>query len=134
MFKVVKSSSGFTLIELLIVMVIMGLLASLVAPEMFAKVGSSKRKTAQAQMQMLSTSLDAYRLDIGQYPQDLNELRSSDHKNWDGPYVPKAIPLDPWSNPYIYRFPGTAGDYDLKSLGADGKEGGEDENADIALQ
>lgn len=134
MFKVLKGSSGFTLIELLIVMVIMGLLASLVAPEMFAKVGSSKRKTASAQMQMLATSLDAYRLDVGQYPQDLNELRTSDHKSWDGPYVPKAIPLDPWSNPYIYRFPGTTGPYDLKSLGADGKEGGEDENADIVLQ
>lgn len=126
-----RVQKGFTLIELLIVMVIIGLLASLVAPTMFSKVDSSKIDTAKAQMQMFSTSLDAFRLDVGRYPDRLDELRSSDKRGWDGPYIPKDIPLDPWSNPYIYRFPGLNGDYDLLSLGADGVEGGEESNADI---
>lgn len=122
---------GFTLIELLIVMVILGLLASLVAPQMFSKVESSRRGTASAQMQMLATSLDAYRLDVGKYPENLNELTQSTNKKWDGPYLPRDVPLDPWGNPYIYRFPGNNGQFDLLSLGADGREAGEGENADI---
>lgn len=122
---------GFTLIELLIVMVILGLLASLVAPQMFSKVESSRRGTASAQMQMLATSLDAYRLDVGKYPENLNELTQSTNKKWDGPYLPRDVPLDPWGNPYIYRFPGNNGQFDLSSLGADGREAGEGENADI---
>ncbi|PWF63888.1 type II secretion system protein GspG [Shewanella sp. BC20] len=124
-------NQGFTLIELLIVMVILGLLASLVAPQMFSKVESSRRGTASAQMQMLATSLDAYRLDIGKYPDSLSELTQSTNKKWDGPYLPRDVPSDPWGNPYIYRFPGNNGQFDLLSLGADGREGGEGENADI---
>jgi general secretion pathway protein G len=124
-------NQGFTLIELLIVMVILGLLASLVAPQMFSKVESSRRGTASAQMQMLATSLDAYRLDIGKYPESLSELTQSTNKKWDGPYLPRDVPSDPWGNPYIYRFPGNNGQFDLLSLGADGREGGEGENADI---
>ena len=126
-------NKGFTLIELLIVMVILGLLASLVAPEMFSKVDSSQRKTAVAQMQMLQTALSAHRLDTGTYPEDLNGLRKSDNKRWDGPYLPKEVPLDPWGNAYVYRFPGTGESlpYDLFSYGADGREGGEELNADI---
>ncbi|WP_257976616.1 type II secretion system major pseudopilin GspG, partial [Vibrio parahaemolyticus] len=126
------SKKGFTLIELLIVMVILGLLASLVAPTMFSKVSSSKVKTAETQMQMLATSLDAYRLDVGRYPDNLQELRSSDVRFWDGPYMQKSIPNDPWGNPYIYKFPGEHNEYDLLSYGADGRSGGEDENADIS--
>jgi len=126
---------GFTLIELLIVMVILGLLASLVAPEMFSKVDSSQRKTATAQMQMLQTAISAYRLDIGNFPQSLNELRQSDNPRWDGPYLPKDVPLDPWGNAYIYRFPGSSSAaYDLFSYGADGREGGEELNADIFVE
>lgn len=124
-------NQGFTLIELLIVMVILGLLASLVAPQMFSKVESSRRGTASAQMQMLATSLDAYRLDVGKYPDNLTELRQSTNKKWDGPYLPRDIPFDPWGNPYVYRFPGNNGPFDMVSLGADGREGGEGENADI---
>lgn len=126
--------SGFTLIELLIVMVILGLLASLVAPTMFSKVESSKRNTATAQMEMLATSLDAYRLDVGRYPDQLNELLSSDKKGWDGPYLPKNVPADPWGNPYVYRFPGQVHDFDLISLGADGADGGEEDNADVSYR
>ena len=127
-----ERKKGFTLIELLIVMVIIGLLASLVAPTMFSKVSSSKVKTAEAQMDLLSTSLDAYRLDIGAYPEKLNELRESSKELWDGPYIQKKIPNDPWGNSYVYALPTGSYPYVLKSLGADGEEGGNDENADIS--
>ncbi|HCE2180524.1 TPA: type II secretion system major pseudopilin GspG [Vibrio parahaemolyticus] len=128
----VNQSKGFTLIELLIVMVILGLLASLVAPTMFSKVSSSKIKTAETQMQMLATSLDAFRLDVGNYPSELNELRQSTQNGWDGPYLPKNVPNDPWGNPYVYRFPGEHSEYDLMSYGADGQVGGEGESADVS--
>lgn len=129
-----KKNSGFTLIELLIVIVILGLLMSLVAPKMFSKVDSSKRKTALAQMQMLQTSLDTYRLDIGDYPSNLNELRMSEQPNWDGPYISKNIPNDPWGRAYVYQSPGENGeDYTLMSYGKDGKAGGQDDNEDIVL-
>lgn len=129
-----KRVSGFTLIELLIVMVILGLLASLVAPQMFSKVESSQRGTAMAQMQMLSTALAAYRLDVGRYPNSLSELIRSEARGWDGPYLPQNVPLDPWGNPYVYRVPGQDHAFDLLSYGADGQEGGEGENADISYR
>jgi general secretion pathway protein G len=129
------SQRGFTLIELLIVMIILGLLAALVAPKMFQKVGSSKQKAAKAQISMIGTALDAYRLDIGSYPnneESLGALRKNPgHGAWDGPYLTKEVPNDPWGRPYVYRSPGEHGDYDLYSLGADGQEGGEGENADV---
>lgn len=129
------SQRGFTLIELLIVMIILGLLAALVAPKMFQKVGSSKQKAAKAQISMIGTALDAYRLDVGSYPgadEGLVALRKNPgHGAWDGPYLTKEVPNDPWGRPYVYRSPGEHGDYDLYSLGADGQEGGEGENADV---
>ncbi|QYJ74059.1 type II secretion system major pseudopilin GspG [Shewanella sp. FJAT-52076] len=126
---------GFTLIELLIVVVILGLLMSLVAPTMFSKVDSTKLKTAQMQMDMLSSALDTYRLDIGSYPASLSELRASSNPKWDGPYLPKDVPLDPWGNPYVYASPGDNGlPYTLKSFGKDGVAGGEDDNADLIHQ
>jgi general secretion pathway protein G len=125
-------ASGFTLIELLIVIVIMGLLMSLVAPAMFSKVDSTKVKTAQLQLEMFRTSLEAYRLDLGTYPSSLEELRSSSKSGWDGPYLPKSIPLDPWGNDYQYRVPGDDGlPFSLLSLGQDGQQGGSDDAADI---
>jgi len=131
----VRSEKGFTLIELLIVMIILGLLAALVAPKMFQKVGSSKQKAAKTQIAMLGTALDAYRLDIGKYPaaeEGLDALRKNPgHDTWDGPYMSKDIPKDPWGKEYIYRYPGEHGDYDLYSMGADGQDGGEGENADV---
>lgn len=123
---------GFTLVELLIVIVIIGLLASLVAPEMLGKVGSTQRKTASAQMQMFQTALDTYRLDNGSYPSNLNELVQSSKSTWDGPYLPKSVPNDPWGNPYVYTRPGTGGQpFELKSLGSDGQLGGDEDDADI---
>jgi len=126
---------GFTLIELLIVMIILGLLAALVAPKMFQKVGSSKQKAAKTQISMFGTALDAFRLDLGRYPttdEGLELLRKNPgSSSWDGPYLSKDLPLDPWGRQYVYRFPGERGEYELYSLGADGQEGGEGENADV---
>jgi len=130
-----KKNKGFTLIELLIVIVILGLLMSLVAPQMFSKVDSSKKKTALAQMQLLQTSLDTYRLDIGDYPSALAELSTSNKPNWDGPYVSKSVPNDPWGTPYVYQSPGANGEaFTLISLGKDGKVGGKDDNEDLVHQ
>ena len=126
---------GFTLIELMIVIIIMGLLAGIVAPEMFGKVGSSQRKIAQTQMLSLDTSLQTFRLDVGDFPENLEELRVSDKKGWDGPYLNRSIPMDPWGNPYVYRTPGDNGtDYYMASYGKDGRVGGEGDNEDIVLE
>ncbi|GEK77830.1 type II secretion system protein GspG [Pseudoalteromonas atlantica] len=126
-------SSGFTLVELLIVMVILGLLASIVAPRMFSKVDSAREGTAKAQMQVIATALDSYRLDIGYYPDTLNELLQSTKRQWDGPYFPQKIPLDPWGNEYSYSASSEANSdmFVLKSFGRDGKLGGEGEDADV---
>ena len=128
--------SGFSLIELLIVMIILGLLASLVGPRMFGKLGMAKQKTAKTQIEMLMTALDSYRLDVGKYPssQDgLEALVNGGGDKWDGPYLPKGkeVPLDPWNNEYIYQNPGEHGEVDISSLGADGQPGGEGEDADV---
>ena len=127
---------GFTLIELLIVIVILGLLLSLVAPTMFSKVGSSQRKTAMAQMQMLSTALDTYRLDTGVFPSQLSDLLAASVPGWDGPYLPRDVPSDPWGNPYVYSLEtdDPAKPYSLKSFGKDGREGGDADNEDIIFQ
>ena len=125
-----KNYRGFSLIELLIVITIMGLLASIVAPEMFGQVEKSKVKTAQSQMSILSTSLDAYRLDVGEYPSNLNELVTSQQPGWVGPYLKKELPLDPWNVPYQYKRTSST-QFELSSLGADKKPGGENLDADI---
>ncbi|CAI8296410.1 MAG: Type II secretion system protein G [Porticoccaceae bacterium UBA1117] len=124
--------AGFSLIELLIVIVIMGLLMSLVAPAMFSKVDSTKIKTARAQMQMMETALDTYRLDMGDYPAKLEDLIRSDKVGWDGPYMPKKVPLDPWGNAYSYEASGTDKQlFLLLSLGKDGEQDGEGDAADL---
>ena len=131
----VRRQKGFTLIELLIVMIILGLLAALVAPKMFQKVGSSKQKAAKAQIALLGTALDAYRLDVGRYPTDdegLEALRKNPGQdNWDGPYLPKEVPSDPWGTPYQYQSPSEHGDYEIISMGMDKSPGGDGENEDI---
>jgi len=131
-----RREKGFTLIEMLIVMVILGLLAALVGPRMFGKVGKSKQKAAKAQIALFETALDTYRLDTSKYPttdQGLQALRvkPSGVERWDGPYLPKEVPLDPWGHAYQYRSPGEHGDFDIISLGADGSEGGQGEDEDV---
>ncbi|KMJ52276.1 general secretion pathway protein GspG [Vogesella sp. EB] len=129
-------NAGFTLLELLVVLVIIGLLAGYVAPRYFAQVGKAEVKTAQAQVDALEKSLDQYRLDTGRYPtteQGLAALytRPTDEPKWQGPYLKKAPPPDPWGRPYQYRQPGERGEYDLYSYGKDGQSGGSGEDADI---
>ncbi len=131
-----KKEMGFSLIELLIVMVIMGLLAALVGPRMFGKVGKSKQNAARSQMALFETALDTYRLDVGKYPsteQGLQALRTkpSDGEKWDGPYLSKAVPKDPWGHPYKYRRMDN-GEVEMITLGANGTEGGEGEDKDIS--
>ena len=127
---------GFTLIELLVVIIILGLLAGLVGPRLFGRVGQSKQAAARAQIELLGAGLDQHRLDVGGYPttaQGLEALvRNPGVANWDGPYLKKTIPKDPWGSQYYYKCcPGDHGDYDLTSYGADNAPGGEGENADI---
>tara|TARA_R110002167_G_scaffold366448_1_gene597405 strand:- start:27258 stop:27653 length:396 start_codon:yes stop_codon:yes gene_type:complete len=127
-----RKNTGFTMIELLIVIVILGLLASLVAPKFFNQLGTAERGIAAAQMNAFETALDTYRLDMGSYPEKLEELRTSEKPRWDGPYLPKGVPLDPWGNPYVYSTPGEDGaPYKIMSYGADGQAGGVENNEDI---
>ncbi|MBI4839103.1 MAG: type II secretion system major pseudopilin GspG [Nitrospirae bacterium] len=128
---------GFTLIELMVVMIILGLLAAIVVPKFIGKVGPAKQKAAQAQIELLGTALDSFHLDVGRYPTTAEGLqalitRPAGADDWKGPYLKKQeIPLDPWGNPYHYDSPGSRGEYDLYSYGADNSEGGSDENTDI---
>jgi len=132
----ISVNQGFTLLELLVVMVIIGLLAAYVGPRYFNQVGKSEVKAAKAQIDALEKALDQYRLDTGHYPTadaGLNALMSkpADETKWDGPYLKKAVPMDPWGNAYVYKIPGEHGEYDLLSYGKDGQPGGSGEAADI---
>jgi general secretion pathway protein G len=127
---------GFTLLELLVVMVIIGLLVGYVAPMYFKQVGKSEVKVARAQIESFGKALDQYRLDTGHYPtseQGLAALvtKPADEARWDGPYLKKGVPSDPWGTPYTYKRPGTKGEYDIVSFGKDGVPGGTGEDADI---
>lgn len=135
-----KSNRGFTLIEMLVVLVIIGMLAGLVGPKLFTKVDSSKVQTAQTQVKMFKGTLETLRLDLGRFPTETEGLAilntpPADEKlkpRWRGPYLDEALPLDPWGNPYQYSLPGSNGQpFALYSLGADGKRGGTDFDADI---
>jgi general secretion pathway protein G len=131
-----RSTAGFTLLELLVVIVIIGLLAGLVAPRYFDQVSKSNTKIARAQIDSLEKALDQYRLDVGLYPtteQGLEALnvKPQNLERWAGPYLKKAVPLDPWAAKYIYKAPGDHGDYDLLSYGFDGRPGGNGEAADV---
>lgn len=127
---------GFTLLELLVVLVVLGLLVSIVGPKYFSQLGKSEAKAASAQIASLAKALDLYRLDVGSYPSGavgltaLNTNPGSEPK-WKGPYLQKGVPADPWGRPYVYKSPGEHGDYDLVSLGKDGRPGGSEENADV---
>ena len=130
------SPVGFTLLELLVVVAIIALLVGYVAPRYFGQVGKSEVSVAKAQMDALQKALDQFRLDVGQYPSTEFGLaalitRPANAPKWNGPYLAKAVPPDPWGKPYIYKAPGERGDYDLMSYGKDGQPGGSGENADI---
>ncbi len=131
----VKDKRGFTLIELLVVLAILGLLAALVGPRVFTGVGKGKQGTAKAQIELLGQALDQLRLDAGRYPttqEGLSALTTNPGiEGWQGPYLKKALPNDPWGKPYLYQAPGTHSEYDLSSLGRDGAPGGEGEDKDV---
>jgi len=131
-----RRNRGFTLIELLIVMVIISLLAALVGPKFFGQEKKAKQRAAKGQMALFETALDTFRLDVGRYPtteEGLQALRVNPEtsEKWDGPYLQKAVPMDPWGNPYVYESPSEHGEYGIRSLGADGEFGGEGDNVDI---
>ena len=128
--------AGFTLLELLVVIVIIGLLAAYVGPKYFAQLGKSEVTIAKAQIEAFDKALDTYRLNVGRYPtteEGLTALlvKPATAVNWNGPYLKKEVPLDPWGHPYLYRSPGSKGDFEVISYGKDGQPGGTDENADI---
>jgi len=131
-----RNQAGITLIELLVVMVIISLFATLVGARLMCNVDRARQTTAKAQISEFETVLDLFRLDVGRYPsveEGLQSLRSEPNGvgRWDGPYLAKQLPSDPWGNAYVYRYPGQYGDFDLISYGADGAEGGEENDLDI---
>jgi general secretion pathway protein G len=137
-----RNASGFTLIELLVVIVVITVLAGLVGPMVFRNVADAKVTAAKAQLELLGLALDQYRLDNDYYPsteQGLEALRAAPNgepvaRAWRGPYTKKAVPLDPWGRPYLYKSPGEQNPlgYDLISYGRDGKPGGEGEDKDVS--
>jgi len=132
-----RKETGFTLLELLVVLGIIAMLAGIVGPQVMKHMGESKIKAAKVQIEDLSATLDMYKLDLGNYPTSEEGLKAliespDSAKRWNGPYLRKSkVPLDPWQNEYKYVFPGEHGKFDLFSLGADGKEGGEGEDQDL---
>ena len=132
-----RQTRGFTLLELLVVVAIIGLLAAYVGPKYFGQLGKSERTLAKAQIESFGRALSAYRLDVGSFPtteEGLNSLSAkpaSASSKWAGPYLTKGVPLDPWGNAYVYRSPGSKGDYDLISYGKDGQPGGSGDAADV---
>jgi general secretion pathway protein G len=131
--KISGNSSGFTLIELIVVVAIIGLLAGLVVPQFIKQEEKATAKAAKAQIELLGTALDTFRLDVGRYPTTQEGLQALNQKpggleRWEGPYLKKELPNDPWGKPYIYKSPGDHGAYDIFSYGADGAPGGQDSN------
>lgn len=131
-----KIHHGFTLMELLLVLVIIGLLSAIVAPSLYQRIKPAKVTAAREQMSNFSVALDSFFVDMGRYPttsEGLNVLRAKPDsgETWKGPYLQKEIPTDPWGKPYVYRAPGRNGGYEIISYGEDGREGGEEDNADI---
>jgi general secretion pathway protein G len=131
-----RRNRGISLIELLVVMAIIAMFLTLVGSRVFRNVEKSKQVVAKNQIHEFETVLDMFRLDVGRYPTTQEglqalQVRPASLENWDGPYMKKDVPLDPWNHAYVYRCPGQHGDFDLIALGADGQEGGEGDNRDI---
>lgn len=126
-------SAGFTLIEILVVMAIIAMLAVMVAPNLFRQQAGAQRDAAMAQISALETALDAYFIDVGEYPESLAGLveNESDRASWNGPYLRRDVPMDPWGNEYVYEAQGR--EFTLISYGPDGEQGGSDDDADIGL-
>lgn len=134
-----RSAAGFTLLELLVVVTIIGLLAAYVGPKYFSQLGRSEQGVAKAQIEAFARALDTYRLEVGRYPtteEGLNALLSkpASAARWNGPYLQKAVPDDPWGHPYLYRSPGVSGDFEITSYGKDGQPGGTGDAADVTYQ
>lgn len=137
---VTASEKGFTLLEMLVVLLIIGLLAGLIGPQLMGRVDLSRQTAAETQSRMLKSALDTMRLDIGRYPTKEEGLgmltvAPADERiarKWRGPYLSEELPADPWGSPYQYE-PLNANSVALYSLGADGKPGGEEINADVGL-
>ena len=127
------TAAGFTLIEILVVMAIIGMLAVMVAPNIFNQQAGAQRDAALSQISALEAALDTYRLDVGQYPDSLEGLVENDSGRavWNGPYLRREVPLDPWGNEYVYDSDGRG--FTLVSYGPDGERGGEGDDADIGL-
>jgi general secretion pathway protein G len=132
-----RADRGFTLLELVMVLVIIGVILAMVGPRVFNSLGRASTERAKVQIEQIGSALELYKLDTGRFPstqEGLNALVSapSGVANWNGPYLKDAKHLkDPWSRDFTYRSPAEKGGYDLISLGADGKEGGDGENKDI---
>jgi len=129
-------SAGFTLMELLLVLMIIGMLAALVGPTLYQRIKPAKQSAARAQLANFSTALDAFYVDCERYPTTQEGLaalrdRPEGAEKWNGPYLKKEVPMDPWGHPFVYRAPGRSGGYEILSYGADGREGGDGDNADI---
>jgi general secretion pathway protein G len=134
--QAMKNQAGFTLVELIVVVIIIGLLAGLVVPQFIKQEEKATAKAAKAQIELFGTALDTFRLDVGRYPNSQEGLASLMQKpggvdRWDGPYLRKDLPPDPWGKPYVYKSPGDHGVYDIISYGADGVPGGDGNNRDI---
>lgn len=134
--QAMKNQAGFTLVELIVVVIIIGLLAGLVVPQFIKQEEKATAKAAKAQIELFGTALDTFRLDVGRYPTSQEGMAALMQKpggvdRWDGPYLRKDLPPDPWGTPYVYKSPGDHGVYDIISYGADGAPGGDGNNRDI---
>ena len=131
-----RSQTGFTLMELLVVLAILGLLMSLVGPQVLNQLGGAKTKTAGIQIKDLEQALEMYKLDVGRFPSTSEGLvalvkKPGNATGWNGPYLKSDVPLDPWNREYHYKYPGERAEVDIFTYGANGSPGGDGEDSDV---